>query len=220
MATITAIEQQERRQRANVFLDGEFAFALSLELLGQRGLCVGDSLTADEGQALQGEELRQRIADSAWRLLAYRPRSRNELRQRLLRKGHPAEAVDAGLQRLSDLGYLDDEEFARSLVEARQSGGSARGRVALRGELRRKGIADETSDAALTGLDELAGARRAAEKRLRSLHAVDYAEFRGRLAPFLQRRGFSYDAIKATIETLWRERGDVLPDDADPFPDD
>jgi regulatory protein len=217
---ITAIEPQERRARANIFLDGQFGFALSLELIELRGLAPGRSVTPAEATALQNEELRRRIADSAWRLLSYRPRARQELRQRLLRKGYPADAVDAGLQHLIELGYLDDPQFARSLVEVRQSGGSPRGRVALRGELRRKGVDDETSEAALADLDEFAGARRAAEKRMRSLHTVDYADFRRRLVPFLQRRGFSYDAIKSTLDTLWQEQDGAEPQDADPLPDD
>lgn len=159
------------------------------------------------------EDLRQSATESAWRLLAYRRRSRHELQQRLLRKGYPAEIVEPVLDRLTELGYLDDQGFAQSLVETRQIGRSPRSKSALMSELRRKGIESESAAIAVADIDDLEAARRAVAKQAGRLAAADHTEFRRRLAPFLQRRGFSYDTIRATVEALWQERGQVLPDD-------
>lgn len=206
MPTITALEAQTRRPRANLYLDGAFAFALSLESVAERDLQVGQTLSESECQALQREDLYRSAREAAWRLLSYRVRSRQELRQRLLRKGFSAETTDAVLTRLLELGHLDDTAFARSLVQQRSGGGGAHGPAALRGELRRRGIAREAAEQALTGLDESAAAREAAERRARSLSTADPALFRRRLGDFLVRRGFSYETARETVAALLRER--------------
>lgn len=217
MPTITALEPQRRRPRVNVFLDGRFAFALSLSFAEQRGLSAGRSLDSAEADALQEEDQRQALMESAWRLLSYRARTREELRTRLLRKGFRPELVQGALEDLSEQGYLDDSEFAQSLVEARLTGANPRGKQALRAELRRRGVDAEAGEAALAELDEAAAARRAAEKRIRSRPFPDYPSLLRHLAPFLQRRGFSYDTIRATVDALWQEGHGAIPEEGDSF---
>ena len=58
----------------------------------------------------------------ALRLLAIQPRSEKDLRIRLRRRSLCSTAVDAAIARMRELGYLNDAAFARSYVDARQSG--------------------------------------------------------------------------------------------------
>jgi len=201
---ITAIERQRRRPRANIFLDGRLALSLGLALVIQAGLRQGDVVTAERLEALRQADERQQAHDAALRLLAYRPRSEAELRSRLGRRGLPPAVVQETVDRLLEQGLLSDDAFARYWVEARQQS-SPRGHRLLRQELAAKGVAVDTARQAVVAVAEDEAARRAAEKKARSLRALDYATFRRRLGQFLLRRGFPYETARALVEELWRQ---------------
>lgn len=144
-----------------------------------------------------------RGAGDAWsaalRLLARRDYAIGELRQRLLAKGYPAEAIEAALARGVELGYLDDvrhiERLSRTLLA---SGRAAGRRLAL--ELRRRGLPDD-----LVG-EAVAAARDdgSEDEALRDLIARRFPSFafaaadereQRRVVAYLQRRGFPLDRI-------------------------
>jgi regulatory protein len=201
---ITAIEKQRRRQRANVYVDGRYAFSLSLELVAQVGLHEGDTLSRQQVDSLRQADIRHKAYNAALRLLAYRPRSEAEMRQRLSRRGLPPQVVQETMARLREQGLLSDEAFARFWVETRDQN-SPRGRRLLWKELAAKGIEREIVREAVSGVAEEDAALRAAQNKARQLQGQEYPTFRRRLGDFLLRRGFSYPAVHATIEKLWRE---------------
>jgi regulatory protein len=164
------------------------------------------------GSAPRPQDEAAAVSESAWRLLSYRARSRQELRARLLRKGHPQELVEAQLDRLVELGYINDETFARSLVASRQAGSSPRGAAALQFELRRMGVAKEIVTAAVAAGDDSEAAQRVALKRAGALALLDYHEFSRRMLGFLQRRGFGYDVARTAMEQAWRDRNGAPPE--------
>jgi len=64
---------------------------------------------------LTPEEMRKRTFERAVKLLAAKPRSVSELRERLLQgRGTSQSTVDEVVERLREYGYLDDEKFALS----------------------------------------------------------------------------------------------------------
>ncbi len=202
---ITAIEKQRRRRRANVYLDGRFTFSLSLGLLTEAGLHEGDALTPQQVDSLRQADVRHQAHEAALRLLAYRPRSEAEIRQRLARRGLPPQVVQETIARLRDQGLLSDAAFARFWVETRDQS-SPRGRRLLWQELAAKGIERETIRQAIAPVAEENAALRAAQKKARHLQDQDYPVFRRRLGDFLLRRGFPYPTVRTIVERLWLER--------------
>src|SRR6266540_3535544 len=119
---ITAITPQERTSgRVNVFLDGVFAFGMSDELALTERLEV--DLELDEGRvaALRAADEVGKATDAALRLLARRPRSQREIRDRLRQKGFPLETIEAAIGKLEGWRYVDDAEFARYWVDNREA---------------------------------------------------------------------------------------------------
>jgi regulatory protein len=200
MGVITALEVQKRNhERVNVFLDGEYSF--SIALIEAARLRKGQTLTEAEITALRGEDAVHKAVDSAVRLLTYRPRSIAEIRRNLNEKLIDESVIEAALHRLSDLGYLDDEAFARFWVENRTAF-KPLGPTALRYELRQKGVAEAIIQDVLESQDVTEAARQAAAGHVRRLRGMDQRTFRQKLGSFLQRRGFSYEVINGVVSEL------------------
>ncbi len=218
---ITALRAQVNdNQRVNVFIEGEFAIGISLNTITREGLYVGKAIDEDAWARLQSTEQHDKAIQLAMRYLDTRPRSVAELRQRLARKEVAPEAIDSALNRLLELGLVDDAAFARFWVENRQII-RPRGAQALRDELRRKGVdrsvIDETlTDEALVGDDSERAWTLARAAVRKYANAPDKQSFQRRLGGYLQRRGFRFDVIRPILDTLWAEtRSDA--DNDEPF---
>jgi regulatory protein len=224
MGVITALERQKRnKERVNVYLDGEYRF--SLNLLDAAQLHKGQHLTDDEIARLCAEDAVIKAADSAVRFLAHRPRSVHEVRRNLQTKKFDDAVIDAAIDRLNALGYLDDEAFARYWVENRTLFNPL-GPAALRYELRQKGVPEAIIQSALVDTDPAAAAYQAAESQVRRLRGSDVRTFRNKISSFLQRRGFSYAVIREAVDqhvAHLREQetgyfaGDAESDDGDVY---
>ncbi|HEY7270035.1 MAG TPA: RecX family transcriptional regulator, partial [Dehalococcoidia bacterium] len=148
MAMITAVERVKYKRRSDVWIDGEKAFSLGVELIALRGVRAGRDISDAEIVELQDLDERQEAVAASLKLLSMSPRSEKDLRQRLRRRGLGRPAADAAVARMRELGYLDDARFAKSYVESRQSS-TPRSRRFLAFELGQKGVARELSAPAL-----------------------------------------------------------------------
>ena len=201
--TITDLKVQRRnKERVNVYLDGEFAFALPLAEAAR--LQRGQHLSDEEIARLKAIDAYARARDAALRYLAVRPRSVAEVRRQLQRKGFDQSTIQQVIDRLLEWGYLNDEEFARSWVAERERF-RPRGRIALRQELRNKGVSDEIIDRVLADVDPEASARAALAPRLRQWRHLEWRAFRQKATAYLARRGFSYDIIDDVVCSAWQE---------------
>jgi regulatory protein len=160
----------------------------------------------------------------AIRFLAARPRTRWELERRLRRGGAEVEVVEATLDRLAELGYVDDAAFARWWGEQRDRH-APRGHRLIEAELRRSGVPREAieafrdqhasperapEDEALPGT-EAERAREALARHLRGRSLPGDPKARQRIGMFLVRRGFDPDIVRATL----REAGAAAEDPDD-----
>jgi regulatory protein len=149
--------------------------------------------------AADAEKIRVRTLQRAVKLLAAKPRSVEELRERLLEKSWTnAQAVDAALAKLKEYDYLNDEQFARQFAAARVRQ-KPMGRTRVARDLKRKKVDRETAEAALEEVFN-----QTSEDALIDEAIARYTLARGRpqtqqetkrLADHLLRRGFSYDLI-------------------------
>jgi len=126
-------------------------------------------------------------------LLTQRARSRAELADRLRSRNVPDDVAGRVLDRLAEVGLVDDRSFAADFVQAKRAerGLSAR---ELSRQLRAKGVGEDAIDTALADLDEQAEratARRLAERKLRSMSGLDTPVQIRRLAGLLARKGYS-----------------------------
>jgi regulatory protein len=205
---VTAVVRKPRRKLVQVYVDGEAALELGRELAVERDVRPGRTLSQGELYALADEQARRASREAALRLLAYRPRSERELRDRLARKGFRRPIVAETVGRMRELGYLNDAEFARFYTDTRQASRPRSQRI-VRLELRQRGVAQELAEEATEAIDDEEAAYRAASRRGALLRGLDYQPFRERLGGFLTRRGFSYEVARRTVDRCWAEVGEA-----------
>lgn len=169
-------------------------------------------LREDEGaerpaRTLDPEKARERTFQRAAKLLAAKPRSIEELRERLLEKQWTDEAtVEAVLAKLREYGYLNDERFAFGYASYRVRQKPV-GRQRLARDLQMKKVSKETADEALdlvfeeTPEDVLID--RAIEKRTRLRGRPETRAETKSLFDHLLRQGFSYDLVISKVRTAF-----------------
>jgi regulatory protein len=143
--------------------------------------------------------------EAALGLLERTRRTRSDLSRRLDERGFDPTAIEAVLDRLSELKLVDDVEYARAFLAGRW-GRRAAGWRRLEQDLRARGVASEdiARGRALlveqTGaVDEVTAARKVVEQAARRYQSLDPRLRRQRLYALLTRRGFDSDVIAEAL---------------------
>ena len=117
-------------------------------------------------------------------------------------KGFEADAVDAAMARLVELGYLNDSSFAKGLVRRRAA---LRGPRALSAELAARGVDRAEADAAVAGFGteaQLASATRIAERLYGRKAGMSYREMLDSVGTKLLRRGFPAPVVREACRSV------------------
>jgi regulatory protein len=144
--------------------------------------------------------------EAALKLLARTRRTRRDLERRLKEKDFDAATIAATLDRLVEVGLVDDVEFARAWLAGRW-GRRPSGWRRLEQELRTKGVSQEDAAKAREILSERgsapdeveSAAKLVAQARRRYAKLEPYVQ-RQRLYALLARRGYDGDVIRRALE--------------------
>ncbi|MEA5154587.1 regulatory protein RecX [Raineyella sp.] len=142
--------------------------------------------------------------------LTDRARSRRELEQALAKRHTDPEVATAVLDRLTEVGLVDDRAFAAAWVASRQERKQL-SRRALRDELVRKGVERDIIDEVLEAVDgdeEFNAALALVERKARSMAGLAPEVRRRRLVAALARRGFSAGVAYRALSALESEPDD------------
>lgn len=205
MPLITALKSQQKPDRFNLFLDGEFVLGVSGQVCLNHNLRVGQEISAELlAQLIQEEELTQNL-ERAYRFLSYRPRSRFELENYFKKKKVSPKVIDLILTKLEEGNLVNDQTFAAWWVDQRCQF-RPKGAVILRQELVRKGVAREIIDEILEQLESRLSSSNALEdltrKAAKRYQHLDHLQQRQRLWAFLTRRGLSGKQIRPLIDKV------------------
>jgi regulatory protein len=138
------------------------------------------------------------------RLLTARARTRAELAGQLAKRGYPDDVSSRVLDRLGEVGLVDDADFAEQWVRSRRVN-AGKGKRALAAELQTRGVDNDVISATLDGIDLAQERDKAAElvrKRLRRENLDgDEAKVARRLVGMLARRGYDQTMAFDTVST-------------------
>lgn len=155
-------------------------------------------------QRREEQEQEQQARTVVLRKLSAQARTRSELSEALRAKDIPDDVAGRVLDRMDEVGLVDDATFARDWVASRQQRRHL-SRRKLADELRAKGVAPELVDDALVDVaddDEYEAAMALAQRKLASLSRHDLTVQRRRLAGMLERRGFAVELIHRVLSEV------------------
>ena len=169
------------------------------------GLYAGMELSPELLERLNAAARQGRVRDKALDLIAARPLSRKELTDKLTARPRDrekaaatAEEAAAAADWLEEMGYLDDADYARRVVEHYSARGC--GPAKLRDELYRRGVPRDCWDDALAAQEPPEGAIDALlQKKLRGADPSDPRALK-RAADALARRGYRWEEIQEGLE--------------------
>ena len=183
MKTVTALHERPRGS-VDVELDGAPWRRVPVDAVVRAGLSVGRPLDRERARALGRELRRSEALARATRALTVRERSRSSLEQRLTAAGVAVASRREALDTLERAGLVDDGRFAAGRAAALAERG--RGDAAIRYDLERQGVGDETVAAALAGLEP---------ERARAWRFVERRGGGPKTARWLASRGFEQETI-------------------------
>ncbi len=160
---------------------------------------------------------RGRTMNRAVKLLAAKPRSIEELRERLLEKNWTNDEIVSGvIEKLEEYGYLNDEKFASDLAisKLRQK---PQGKRRLQFTLSRKKLSKENVEAAVeSAFEKLPEARLiedAIEKLFRLKGVPQTREDTRKFYDHLLRRGFGFELIRTKLSEMSKRRAEAAEHD-------
>lgn len=194
--TITAIEPRIKGLSA-LYIDGEFAMNLDTQTLLENRFDVGRDIDDEELHEIISLSNERRAKEKALWLISYRDHSKKELADKI-RRTCDEDSAQKAVDRLEELGLVNDEGFARRYAEQLifSKHMSKRG---VSYELSRKGIDKELAQEILEDIDvdENEEIKAVLEKKYRNL---DDEKTRRRAVAALQRLGYGWDSIRRAMD--------------------
>jgi len=143
------------------------------------------------------------------KMLGRRELSEKQVRQRLARKEYDQDEIDEAVARLREERAINDQRVAEAIVRT-ETGVRKRGKVRVRMQLERAGIAKETAKAAIDNvfeaIDDAALLESSLRKRLRGRETIaDEREF-ARLFRYLIGQGFESDRVMQALRAKQKPR--------------
>lgn len=197
---VTAVKRQVKRtDRYSVFVDGSYAFSLSENALLDSKLASGQELSKGQLREFKRLSADDKLYQQALRYTALRPRSKWEVEFYLSRKQASPALVASILNKLSNIGLIDDKKFAEAFVHDRRLLRPT-SRRKLVNELRKKHLDDAVIQEAVGGgsQDEQAALREVIVRKRRQSKYRDA----DKLMQYLARQGFNYGDIKTALSEV------------------
>ena len=194
--TVTQIADG-RGVKKHIHIDGEYSFTVDNDFLSMSGIYVGLQLDDEYIEKLKADYQLYRTKKRALDLLSRRSHSAYELKTKLKQRSSEEDA-SAAVQRMEELGYIDDRSFAENYArELWERKFFARSRI--KRELFAKGVSSDIADDVIEGFDD------DEKERIRLIISKKYVlklrDEKGRNSVFSQlaRLGYSYSDIRSVM---------------------
>ena len=187
----------KRKRLSALYIDGEFALKIDTEAFLASRFKIGGEITDEELKELIEASNEKRAKEKALWLISYRDHSKKELSEKL-RRDSDDESANKAVERMEELGLIDDEKYARryaeELINVKHL--SVRG---ARYKLTEKGIDRELADEILEELDPDPREHIATIIERKYRKTLTDEKGKRRAVAALQRMGYSWSDINAVI---------------------
>ncbi|MBR1736566.1 MAG: regulatory protein RecX [Firmicutes bacterium] len=194
--------QKHKKNRFSVFIDNEFAFGIDgVDLLYYK-LKAGEEISREKYQKIIENAVFTKCKDKAASLLAHSPKTKKELKERLLKEDYPEDIIQRVTDLLEKYGYIDDEAYARAYIQDKFNL-KGYGRKKLQYELYMKGIPKDTAEKIIDefDLDEAGKALSLLKQKYGEISSPD-PKTKQKMYGYLLRRGYGYDIISECFSKI------------------
>lgn len=212
MSKITKIEQCKRnKERVNIYIDEEFAFAIYMELVYRFGLKVNDEVDRDKLIEIAEIENLSKCKDSALKTIERSYKTEKEIRDKLLSKEFDETTVEKTISFLKEYTFIDDLKFTKMYVKDRIRN---QGRNKIKYALTQKGVNKYLIDEVFESLNKDEEEERAfliCEKKYLSICKREDDDFKikNKLIRYMLGRGYEYDMARNIVSKIYLEyKGD------------
>ncbi len=200
---ITSIEEQKKKGRFNIFLDGEFAFGLYKETIYDFGLRTKDELTEQKAEEIKSYDEINFGKKVAMSYLNYKQRTEKEVLKKLHSHKLSDSSIDTIINFLKSFKFINDESYAKLFVESKKLL-KPEGRKSLKIRLAQKGINKEITDRSVqenySEEEEFIKAKELYGKYKKKVKGKNEMDKKQKCYRFLLSKGFSYDLISSVMK--------------------
>lgn len=195
---ITALEEcKKNKNRINIYLDGNFAFACYKEIAVEFGIGKGKELSSQQIEEIERYDGEQYAFQTALQYVAARQRTQKDIVGKLRGKGLNETYIEAAMQKMQEYGYVDDTEYARLYAEELCA---KYGKKMVYHKLLQKGIDSETASEVTVQQDDTETLRLFVERLCERYAEEAEPKRKQKIIRALLQKGFEYDDIKGMIE--------------------
>ncbi|MGP4079798.1 recombination regulator RecX [Pseudalkalibacillus sp. R45] len=204
--------QKKNKSRFNVFIDRgngeEFGFGIDEEVYIKSGIRKGMELTDEQVEELLVQDQFSKGLNSTMHFLSFRMRSIQEVDQFLLKKEFEPSTRKAVIERLQEMGHLNDLDFAKMFIRSKITT-TKKGPKALKQELQQKGVSQKIIEEALTVYpqdEQIEEATNFVQKKAKQYKKLSENALKQKLAQVLQQKGYPWSVIEQAIEKASLEK--------------
>ena len=205
MAKITKIEvQKKNKERVNLFLDEEYAFSLSMELVYKEGLKKNQEVDSKRLELLAEAESIIRCKNSALKTIERSFKTEKEVIEKLKEKGYGDKAINKSIEFLKEYNFINDINYTKAYIKDKlNSFGSQK----IKYTLIQKGISKEIVEEALADSNkdnERKTAFNLAKKKLDIIRKKENDNYKisGKLYRYLISKGYGYDIVNQVVKEV------------------
>jgi regulatory protein len=205
MNIITKIEVGKRnKERVNIYIDNEYAFSISAELVYKENIKVKDEINVERLKKLADEDNYIKCKNSALKIIERTYKSEKELRDKLVLKGYDDHIIKRTINFLREYNLLNDTNYAKMYVKDRSRN---QGKNKIKYTLIQKGIDENIIEEELNKIDKDEIKKVVYEMALKKYRVLskrenDNYKLTQKLYRFLMGKGYDYDLIKDVINSI------------------
>lgn len=205
---ITKIDtQKNNKDRVNVYVNEEFAFACSLDIVYMYHLKAGLEIKLEQLRDMVQEDNFLKCKNQSLKLIEKSCKTEKEIRDKLIYKGYEENIIERCMEFLKSYNFVNDLDYADMYIKERIK---REGINKIKYSLQRKGIAKDIINTKLSlrydeaEVIEDSSIYALAQKKYSSLikNEEDERKIYKKLWEYLYRKGYLEEQIKSTLRNL------------------
>lgn len=197
---VTEVTTQKNNQhRVSVFVDNKYAFSLDETDAVLMKIKPGRELTEADIHNCIMECNYTKARDYSFSILSGKPMSQKQLEDKLTEKGYDKAVVTEVINELTDLGYINDYDYAALFLEHCRS--KMWGKKKVRYEMKQKGLSDEVINECLADYEDESIDDEMTELIISKYGSEDLTDMKikARVTRYFASRGFDFSKIDSAL---------------------